>query len=576
MLAYRSLGNQCQFDQQRYRMPSPYQNKCIPFANFGNWPHSTILSYDSRAQAGSCQRVCWQNGSDTQEVTHDFSVRNPQQLSKVSPRNCDCKPSGNYNFGQSCPGQFTKEAPLQFAQQSRQIFPQLSPHQFIQQSPQQITHDARQQFLLESCQPFPEESCSQRSSRKCYFQLPPQNCCQLAPPNCFQLIPRICFQGICEDNGPSKCPKRCSFTITHEMGVQTDEMECEVTKVQSPKPEEPEILAVTELTTEELEVKHRTGKRDIIVKEIQSVTRFPNDGSDAVTEVETRNNIKQVSRSGKKLREETQKTKTSRGNSRKEDVITDRVIRQSELDPIVESFKAETGNKPDSSQEEQLIYEKYETFERDFNTPQHPPRSPISHSPLEDTSRSESGKDMFSPNEERSSVSSVDKIKKKKPKVPKVRKKRSSEYDNVSTLRLRVTKRKEQSVKRPNARESQKNVTSVYESTVTQMIVKKPKPKKSEPTNPEPEKKKPRKPEKKWPKPKHPPETGMKHGFPSNDLVCRYENPPKCRPNANTTSFRCPRPPSSCRSQCPMPPASTTQYDPIYGFGSHCVAYYRC
>ncbi|KAI8035954.1 hypothetical protein M5D96_011387 [Drosophila gunungcola] len=178
-----------------------------------------------------------------------------------------------------------------------------------------------------------------------------------------------------------------------------------------------------------------------------------------------------------------------------------------------------------------------------------------------------------------SSASSEDKIK-KKPTVPKAREKRSSDYDNVSTLRLRVTKRKEQSVKRPNATESLRNVTSVYESTVTQMIVKKPKPKpkpmKLEARKPVPEKKKPRKLQKQIPRPKHPPETVMKHGYPSNDLVCRYENPPKCRPNANTTRFRCPCPPSSCRSQCPMCPASTTQYDPIYGFGSHCVAYYRC
>ncbi|XP_044317290.1 muscle M-line assembly protein unc-89 isoform X2 [Drosophila rhopaloa] len=649
MLRCRSMSEPCQCVQYRYGMPMSYQEQCMPavkYRNFGYFPQKTSLSYNSRAQAGSCPRPCCPNRSDPQEVIQDFAAKNSQQLPQESPRNCNFQPSRNYNFGQQSPRQVPQEARQQFSQQSPPQCFQQSPPQFFQQSPQQFSQQspqqARQQFPQESCQPFP-----QGSSRKCYFQLTSQNCGQQSPQNCgqqsqncFQPNPQNCFQNNFEDDRGRNFPQRCSCSITHEMGVQTDEMDCEVKKDQTPKPEEPkkteeipeeskdlvepDIIEVTEFTTKEMEVNHRTGEKEIILSEVQSVTHFPIDGTKAFTETQTRSKITQVSGSGTNLRQETQSKKTVRAKTKKEAVIPHRVLRESELEPIMESLKEQSGNRSASSVAEELVYQEYEAFESDFKNPNEPQltsyHSPISQSPVEHMSRSESGKDMSLEDRTSHSNNSVEQDDEKstnsevklveKPTVIKgKRRKKSSELSNVSTVHVRVTNRKEASVMRPNAsRDSQRNLTSVFQSRVEQMIVKKRKEKKPEVKKPEekkPEEKKPEEktPEEKKPEPKEPekripeqrkPEekpkkkkpqekkpkrklfqqTEMKHGYPSDDLVCRYANPPKCRPN--TSFFRCPRPPSSCCRQCPSSPPKPIQYDPIYGFGSKVIAYYRC
>ncbi|XP_070068564.1 muscle M-line assembly protein unc-89 isoform X2 [Drosophila takahashii] len=616
----RLMTEPCQCPRCRCEMRLPCQEKClssVKCCNMGGLPLETQASYDSRGrQAECCQRSCWQNRSDPLEVFQNFTPGNPQKLPQESARNWNCQPPLNCFYGQQSSRQVTQEP--------RQQFPQDSCQQFSQDSYQQFPQKPSQQF-------------AQRSQRKCCFQLPPQNCCQQ---------PRNMFQENFE--GQNITRRRSCYCVTHEMGVQTDECKCkrdqredykckkDQTETACPTDEEEgcrckrdetetpcpcreesqdsmelDYIAVTELTTKEMEVKHRTGTKDIFIEKVQSVTHFPTDPNQAITKIHT------VEKTQKKKPEEITEN----------DIVPLRPLRKSELEPIVESMKAEVSKSGSNSETGELIYHKYETYERDFGdskktveksinkvkTPVGSPPSrisrspnnrsptrgsptkPLSRSPTDNISRSESGKDTGASNsdqntsivndEDISSDNSNDKEeempmeKERTPsdsdneKVPNERKRIPSDYDNVSTVHMRVTNRKEASVKRPNAKESNGNMTAVYESRVSQVMVR-------ERAKKKPDEKKPseKKPRQKRPKILPPPKMEMKQGYPSNDLICRFANPPKCRPTCRTFRFPCPPSNSfnSCKSynQCPSRIPSTRQYDPIYGFGSKCIAYY--
>ncbi|XP_016928011.3 neurofilament medium polypeptide isoform X2 [Drosophila suzukii] len=642
----RSMSEPCQCPRCRFemRMSSHLMNcqeKCTPSAkccNMGGLPQENQPSFDN------CQRPCWPKRSVPQEVSQNFHQGNSQKLPQESPLKWNCQPLRNIIYGQQSPGQANQE--------------------YRQQNPQQTT----QQF-------------SQQSPRKCCYQVPPQNFCQQSPQNYFQTPPGILFHkhpgNVCQEdfeddhyNGQNGMRRRPCYCVTHEMGVQTDETECKSTKdqSQSPTPEEPkdpsvEYIAVTEFTTKEVEVKHHTGAKDIYIERVQSVSHFPTTAREHITETPTR----------KKVQEEKHENNTIKDESKEDNIVPLRALRPSELEPIMESAKAEVPKVDSKAETGELLYYQYETFERDFGDSQETvkkstkkgrsalgspaprlsktrtptPRSPISRSPTsrspgtrspisltpsrgsptshksiyrtprEDMSRSESGRDISPPlspqssatkseqntsignDDDTSSDNSDDKDEEIKPEVPEEEERLPSDYDNVSTVHVRVTNRKEASVKRPNGEKSNDKITAVFESRVSEVLLKeqgekKPgekKPSKKnegerQPGEKKPEEKKPsaNKPEKKKSKGLPPPKMEMKRGYPSNDLVCRFANPPKCKPTCRSFRFPCPssNPFKSFNSfnsfnsfkQCPSRSPSTRQYDPIYGFGSKCIAYY--
>ncbi|KAH8358029.1 hypothetical protein KR084_000134 [Drosophila pseudotakahashii] len=642
----RSMSEPCQCPRCRCEMRMPCQEKCLPTVkccNMVGFPLETQPSHDSRGRpAENCQRTCWQNRSDPQEVFQNFTPGNPQKLPQDSARNWNCQPPLNCFYGQ--------------------------------QSPRQVTQEPRQQFSQDSCQQFSQDSCQQfpqRSQRKCCFQLPSQNCGQQSPRKCCQQPTGSQFQIDFEEdnyNGENRSRRRFCYCVTHEMGVQTEAEECKCKRDQTEGPcpmkeeaeeckckryqtdtpcpmedeaeeckckrnqdqiqDSPEVeyISVTELTTKEMEVKHHTGTKDIFIEKVQSVTRFPTDPHQPITKMHTEEKYQNKKPEKNTIQEEINEN----------DIVPLRTLRKSELEPMVESLKAEVPKSGSESETGELIYHKYETYERDFGdskktvkkstnkvktpvgsppsrlskarsptnrspTSRSPtrgsptPQKPVSRSPREDISRSESGKDTGASNSDLntsvvndediskpfviiSSDNSDDKEQEITPKVPKERKRIPSDYDNVSTVHVRVTNRKEAFVKRPNAKESNENMTAVFESRVSQVMLKKPGEKKTDEKKPGEKKPGERKPSEKKPKILPPPKMEMKQGYPSNDLICRFANPPKSRPTCRTFRFPCPPSNSfnSCKSfnPCPTRIPSTRQYDPIYGFGSKCVAYY--
>lgn len=106
-----------------------------------------------------------------------------------------------------------------------------------------------------------------------------------------------------------------------------------------------------------------------------------------------------------------------------------------------------------------------------------------------------------------------------------VPKPRASDFDNRSTVHVKVVNRQETVSKRPN-RDSIKKM-AVYERRISELRVKDLPEEETEETTPattpEPEPK----PEPKKPKRKRMPKMEMKHGYPSNDLVCRMHRPPR-------------------------------------------------
>ncbi|XP_043644155.1 uncharacterized protein LOC122613826 isoform X2 [Drosophila teissieri] len=573
---YRAMNEPCQCPRCRceHRLPNqpmPCQQKCFP---------------DKYVMCGAEQRPGWQKRPDPQEVFQNFSQRNPQTLSRESAQSWSFQPPPNCFCGQQPPTRAQPNYSQQFSKEYSQQFLHNSTHQ-----------------------------CSQKS---------PYNTC------CGQQNRQNCFQPPC-----AKWQRPCCC-ITHEVGVQTDEVECVI----EPKPE---YIAVTDITTKEVEVKHRTGKTETIIETVQSVTHFPVTDSQYLWDSD---------------------------NATEDDVVPNRAMRNSELHPMLESMRAKVPKSERKSTMEELVYHEYAKSERDFNDSQatvektifkdlpepqskskppsytpppsrqpsgetsHPrlvsekierdsdePKATIGKAKFKDKTPLNSPESTQSPqsksrsssyvqppsrlhNEELSqpplprAISSISQedpslvkdegedesdssstdidahehkefIEKEKVVVP-------ADSDNVSTVHVKVSNRKEASVKHHHDREPKK--TAIFESSVSQVLVKK-KPEEKKPEEKKPEEKKPeeKKPEEKKLK-RPPPKVELKLGYPPNDLVCRYANPPVCR--TTCASSRCPRPPSISCNKCPSCPAcpscppSTRQCDPIYGFGSTCVGYY--
>ncbi|EDV56776.2 uncharacterized protein Dere_GG20047 [Drosophila erecta] len=523
---YRSMNESCQCPRCRceIRLPSqpmPCPEKCSP---------------EKYMMCGSEQRPRWQKRPGPQEVFQNFSQRNSQTLSQESAQNWSFQPPPNCFCGQ---------------QTSMRAQPDYS---------QQFSQEYSQQFL-----PNLTQQCSQQAPCiSCCGQQKHQNCCQ----------------------SPCANWMRPCCRITHEIGVQTDEMECEI---------KPEYIAITDITTKELEVKHRTGKTETIIERVQSVTHFP------VTDTQFLGENGQIDK------------------AMEDDVVPNRAMRNSELEPMLDSIRAKVPKSEHNSGKEQLVYQEYAKSERDFNDPKAKVEKTIVKlkTPLdspESLSKSRSPSNISSPsrvpseddfddpkatvektiikdkspldspeppsrmpNEDKahpslprviSSISAEDPsvvkdedgsnstdidVNDHKESIEKEKKVVHSESDNVSTVHVKVTNRKEASVKSHPDREPTK--TAIFESSVSQVLVKKHEKK--------PEEKKPKRP---------PPKVELKLGYPPNDLVCRYADPPACRPTCGST--RCPCPPSISCNQCPPCPPSTRQCDPIYGFGSMCVGYY--
>ncbi|XP_016947776.1 proteoglycan 4 [Drosophila biarmipes] len=618
----RSMSEPCQCPRCRFGMHMSShlmncQEKCkasLKCCNMGGLQENQ-QSFDN------CQRPCWQNRPVPQEVSQNFPQGNPQKLPQESPQIWTCQPPRNVIYGQ----QFPRQANQDF----RQPLPQEASQQFPQRSPRKCCYQG--------------QNCGQSSPRN-YCQQPPGNLCQKHPGTVYQED----FEGN-HCSGLNGMMRRSCFCVTHEMGVQTDETECR-SPDQSPSSQgskELEYIAVNETTTKELEVKHHTGTKDIYISRVQSVTHFPTGTHEYITETQTVKNVSDEKQENKAMKEE----------PRPEDLIPHRALRHSELVPLIESIKAEVPRADSKAETGELLYQQYETFERDFLEPKETvkastrkdrsalgspashlsktrtpnPRSPASRSsaprspdpgtptrgspsspkhinrtPREDLSRSESGRDISPPlsqqssatkSEQNTSIGNEDDVSKPfvmlssdnsddkdedvEPKAPEERKRIPSDYDNVSTVHVRVTNRKEASAKRPHAKKSDEKITAVFESRVSQVLLKEKAEKKP---SEKPAEKKPGANKPKKPKTLPPPKMEMKRGYPSNDLVCRFASPPKCRPTFNSCRFPCP--PSTpfksfnsfksfeqCPS-CPPCPPSTRQYDPIYGFGSKCIAYY--
>ncbi|EDW56919.1 protein PRRC2C [Drosophila sechellia] len=544
---YRAMNESCQCPRCRYELrlsnqPMPCHEQCFP---------------EKYLMCGSDPRPRWQNRPDPREVFQNFSQRNPQILSQESAQSWSFQHPPNCFCGH--------------------------------QTPIRALPDHSQQFSQEYSQ-----QCSQQSP--CVSRCGHQN-----RQNCFQ----------------PPCPNwtRPCCCITHEVGVQTDEAdECEISE---PEIIEPEYIAITDITTKEMKVKHRTGKTETIIEKVQSVTRFP------VTETQ-------------RLGEIDNETKFVRDKAEEEDAIPHRPMRHSELEPLLESMRAEVPRTESKDAKEELVYQEYEKTERDFDDPEAkvekiiinvkipdlpeakasnssqpngipppsqlpstpppsrqpsgipppsqlpstPPPSrqpsdiappsrlpnsitPPSQLPNKDTSQPSIPGDISSisvedpslvKNDVTSDSSSKDLVVyDQKELVETEMKEGHSESDIVSTVHVKVTNRKEASMRRHH--DGEPNKTAFFESSVSQVLIKKAEKKLEE--------KKPKRP---------PPKVEVKLGYPPNDLVCRYANPPRCRPKR--VSCRCPCPPSISCNQCPSCPRSTSQCDPIYGFGGMCVGYY--
>ncbi|XP_017077654.2 neurofilament heavy polypeptide isoform X2 [Drosophila eugracilis] len=434
--------------------------------------------------------------------------------------------------------------------------------------------------------------------------------------------------------------RRCCYCVTHEMGVQTDEFECEVKTDQessgddeSQRDSSASEVFVTEVITKEAEVTHRTGQKETIIEKYESVAHIPN-----IEDPARKKQPKEKNQEDNALREEPKMAETPA-----------RLMRISELYPIVESFMAEVPVSGSQSGTEEMIYNQYQTYERHADEPEgkatveelveqpkskadspissiskmrtpkprlSKSRSPISSSPkppkpvsspksgndspkevsespkpvsspksgndspkevsepAKPVSSPKSGKDFSSPEVSEPNSKENVSVKEKEEKDDNVSNPTTEEENeeemeeekptiarskipsDVSTVHVRVTNRRVARKKRPNARESPTNVTGIFESRVSQLLLKK----------------KREKPEAKKPKIRAPPKLEVKTGYPPNDLVCRFANPPKCRPACNIIQCPCSGP-NFCDPCCSCP-SSTRQCDPIYGFGSQCIGYY--
>ncbi|KAH8308958.1 hypothetical protein KR059_004155, partial [Drosophila kikkawai] len=210
---------------------------------------------------------------------------------------------------------------------------------------------------------------------------PPQTYCGQPPPpeRCYEPPQRCCCQDNpppCQDRNPCECrdtrrrkrrccrrKKGCSSeslcVVTHEVSVQTEGDPC--------KPAD--LIEIVDVTTQEKEVRHRTGEVELTVDEVQTVTVVPGDGSKA-----TRNQVQShiSSRDSSKVdnSQRVQRQFEQEVDPTSVEVPT-KAMRYSELEPMMENIKdipsvASSGSASPSEVKEHRVYRTNTKFEHDF------------------------------------------------------------------------------------------------------------------------------------------------------------------------------------------------------------------
>ncbi|EDV37149.1 uncharacterized protein Dana_GF13299 [Drosophila ananassae] len=394
-----------------------------------------------------------------------------------------------------------------------------------------------------------EDSCSCEPEEECPEPEEPQGCCPQP----------------CEEPKPKKCRRRrkprCCYVITHEQGVQTDDAESETKESQTL---EPEIIEVREITVQETEVTHRTGEKEIEVteeKQVTQVPKFPASGQ-FITEVQKKTKAGKVLKSGEGNVTESGNSKTRVEDAKGTAAIvatTDTVLDSLNptLEPnVVESLKfglrAKASSIPPSAatspirrrshsflNNQKVVRPKdYPDMKRvkvTSGTTSHLTTGPRKNSvTLPQRRPSETRRSRPSAGSQHMILVSAD-----APRAP-----RRDEFspDRQSTLQVVTTKRKEAAMMLPDSEGKLQEMSAVLESKVTELHVRK-----------DDKSKRKR------------PDTKMKYGYPSNDLVTRMERPPRrnhcCLPYGGC--------PYSCSYSSYYNPCS--RCDPIYGFGGHCA-----
>ncbi|KAH8305966.1 hypothetical protein KR018_007347 [Drosophila ironensis] len=415
----------------------------------------------------------------------------------------------------------------------------------------------------------------------------PQPACQPAPqacsPSCQSADSDECS---CTCDGASntkrvrrrRCPRPCQWVVTHEMGVQTenDNQQSEDNN------QDQEVIIYNKTIKQETEVVHRTGDREIMETEKQSLTKFMPDGAPTVTEVTTTSTKNALKKSGGKVVTEVQTVKETRTSDLGTSALagTENVL--ASIDPntdpqVVESMKSKlranvshpaTGTQsPVSNTSTELemntdmskydpvrvvkTKNNYLTSRASSTRPsrQHTPRgslTPKVQPPLrkrrtasEPPSRRRPSILLVSTPAPYEMASTPDDLEEE----IFVNRQANVDEDAMSTVHVKTTKIKEATMTIEDEKGDLQDVTAVVVKTSTAMHVKRP----DDPPSP-PKKQKKKKPDMK-----------MKYGYPSNDLVCRMERKIPQPRHPRCSCARCGFNPFACNYCCP------NCCEPVYG-----------
>lgn len=153
--------------------------------------------------------------------------------------------------------------------------------------------------------------------------------------------------------------------MTHEVGVQTED--------EPAPPATPPAIIIQhiDVTTQEKEVRHRTGEVEIVVDEFQSVTNVPTDGS-----MPTKEHIQSrvVTSKTNATTEDNQKIESHFEEEVKPiyvNVTPNDLMDRKDLEPILKQLRSTlpSGFTTPTEEKDTLVYRTNTTYERDYENP---------------------------------------------------------------------------------------------------------------------------------------------------------------------------------------------------------------
>ncbi|XP_041633102.1 uncharacterized protein [Drosophila kikkawai] len=216
------------------------------------------------------------------------------------------------------------------------------------------------------CQPPPsppQTYCGQPPPPERCYEPPQRCCCQDNPPPCQDRNPCECRDTRRRKRRCCRRKKGCSSeslcVVTHEVSVQTEGDPC--------KPAD--LIEIVDVTTQEKEVRHRTGEVELTVDEVQTVTVVPGDGSKATrNQVQSHISSRDSSKADNSQRVQRQFEQEVDPTSVE---VPTKAMRYSELEPMMENIKdipsvASSGSASPSEVKEHRVYRTNTKFEHDF------------------------------------------------------------------------------------------------------------------------------------------------------------------------------------------------------------------